>query len=352
VTDLLAATQPAYPSAAALRGRVGVVIPAWFAPETAPEAAAALLLTTLAGSDAVVAPHDVIVVADGSPVAAAAAAALRERLGHEWGYPFQLLELPENQGKGAALVAGMRALLRDGDGPAWIATRDADGDHFVDDLPHLFRVGEQVATECPGQPVCVLGRRASVHAPLGWVRGEYEWLLNEVIIDAISFARAGDGGVWDTRYLVARVPDLQSGYKLYQRQAAAHALAALQGAAAARPELDLWRTGMEIVPFVSLALARGIFAEVERKAYFDQPVTSYGRLDLPRFYGDKLAWALRRCGLPAYAAALLIDGALARRPLYLDPQGRADLLRLRALVLDHLGPGSGVPPEPRARKYL
>ena len=187
------------------------------------------------------------------------------------------------------------------------------------------------------------------------MRGEYELLLNEVLVEAVAFHLARQGTVWDTRYLVQRAPDLQSGYKLYSRTAAEGAVAALEREAASHPDLHLLRTGMEIVPFVDVALAGGVFAEVERKSYFDQPVTSYGNADLPRFYGLKLAWALRRCGVPTAAAALLLDGALARRPLYHDPQGRESLLRMRGLVLETLGgevPPDDAPPQPRARTFL
>ena len=348
--------QTLYPRHASMRGRVGVVIPVWLAPDTAPEQAERLLETTLADSPACLRPDDVVVVSDGSPVAAAAARAVRDRLGREWGSPFDLLELPENGGKGAALGAGIRRLLdtRERAPLDWIAARDADGDHFLDDLPHLFRAGEQLAEECPGQPACVIGRRASLHAPMGWVRGEYELFLNEVLVDAVAFALAREGRVWDTRYLVDRAPDLQSGYKLYSRAAAELSLRALEAEAAAHPELNVLRTGMEIVPFVSLALGGGIFAEVERKTFFDQPVTSYGSVDFSRFYGSKLAWALRRCGVPPAAAALMMDGVLARRPLYCDPQGRESLLRTRRLVLESLeaGTAEGPPAEPRMRRIL
>lgn len=356
MTDRSRPITPSYAGHGEMRGRVGVVIPAWYSAETAPEVAERLLLTTLADSPACVAPQDIVVVVDSSPVAAEAARTLQGRLAHEWGEPFELVELPENRGKGAALVTGIRRLL-DGDEDRslnWIATRDADGDHLIDDLPHLFRAGTQVEAE-GGPLVCVIGRRASLHAPMGWVRGEYELLLNEVLIDAVAFRRAQDGAAWDTRYLAGRVPDLQSGYKLFNRAAAARAADSLESEAATRPDLSLLRVGMEIVPFVSLALEGAAFAETERKTYFDQPVTSYGRVDLPHFYGSKLAWALERCGIPPAAAAIILDGALGRRPLFTDPDGRASLLAMRSLVLDTLCGATWppeVPPMPRLRMFL
>lgn len=330
-----------------------MVVPAWFSPSLPAADAESLLYTTLAGLSGCVEARDVVIVSDGSPVASAAANAVRGRL-PDRDAGFLLLELEENAGKGAALLAGIEELCQRPDRPLeWIATRDADGDHFLDDLPHLYRIGVQVAAEQPDRPVCVIGSRASVHAPLGWLRGEFELLLNEVLVEGLAFALAREGRVWDTRYLIRRAPDLQSGYKLYSRAAAGLAARALEDEAATYPDLRLLRTGMEIVPFVSLALEGGIVAEVERKTFFDQPVTSYGSVDLAEFYGAKLAWALQRSGVPPAEALVLIDGALARRPLLTDPTGREPALRMRRFVLEKLeGAGREALPPPMLRRYL
>lgn len=343
--------QPSYPGYDEMRGRVSVVVPAWFSPDTPVETAAGHLLATLIDSPCCVRPGDVRVVVDGSETARGALAAIRRDHPGAWG--FRTIDLPENRGKGGAVIAGIRTLLEENPELDWIATRDADADHAIEDLPHLFRVGEQLAEDT--RSVCVIGRRADLHAPLGWVRGEYELLLNEVLVEAVAFALAREGRVWDTRFLVNRAPDLQSGYKLFSRAAAAQAVAALEQADAAHPDLHLARTGMEVVPFVALALSGTAFAEVERKTFYDQPVTSYGRVDFTRFYGGKLAWALRTCGVPLSAAALLLDGAAAHRPLFTDPDGRAGLLALRRLVLEQLTAGTTpeeIHAEPRTRRFI
>lgn len=347
--------EPAYLPSSALRGRVGLVVPTWYGPQTPAEVAERLLLTTLNGCEACLHSSEIVVVCDGSPVAAQAARKVRELLGEE--RSFRLLELPENQGKGGALLAGFRELL---DNPTetrpveWVMVRDADGDHLIDDAPHLFRVGEQVAADHPDRPVCVIGSRASLHAPLGWVRAEFELLLNEVLVDAVSFALAHRDDAWDSRFLVSRAPDLQSGYKLYSRAAVRLAIQALENESTRYPDLGLMRTGMEVVPFVALALAGAIFAEVGRKTYFDQPITSYGNADFARFYGSKLAWALCRCDVPPRVATLLIDSALARSALYHDPEGREKLLRMRTQVLEWLNATGAdqAMPEPLARTFL
>ena len=328
-----------------MRGRVGVVIPCWYSAMTDPVLALRLLRTTLAGSDAWVEPHHILVVIDGSERAAEAAEALRSELS------FRVHHLSENQGKAAAVEAGLRTLLADPE-LDWFAVRDADGDHFLDDLPHLFRAGEQAAEACPGRPILVVGSRSDVHAALGWRRGEFEMLLNEVLVEALAMALAREGRAWDTRFLAGRYPDLQSGYKLYDRAAASLSVAALTEEPARDPSLDLRRVGMELIPFVTAALNKGVMAETLRKSFYDQPVTSYGTVDMAEFYGKKLLWALRRCVLGAEAAMTLLDGAMVRRPLFTDPDARDIALRLRRLVLEGLNASTELVGSEPARRLI
>jgi hypothetical protein len=342
---------PLYAPREAMRERVALVVPAWFAPDTPPSLAEQLLLTTLIGIRDCFAAEHVIVVADGSPVAARAAQGVAGQLAGEGAGAFQVLALEENRGKGGALVAGIRALLGPGDAlaspdAAWVMVRDADGDHMLDDAAHLYRAGEAVLRACPGVPACVIGARAAPHFPLGWIRGELELLLNEVLVEAVAWALARTGAAWDTRFLQGRWPDLQSGYKLYSREAALLLADALEEEERRHPWARLMRTGMEIVPFVTIALAGGVLAEVGRKSYQEQPVTSYGAVDLAAFYGDKLAWSLLRCGTPPRTAGVLLDGAIVSRPAYTDPGARAVLLELRRRVLGRLvgAPATALPP--------
>src|SRR5438128_121771 len=112
-----------------MRGRVGVVVPAWFPEDTPPRSAAELLLTTLEDSPSCLRPGDVCVVIDGSKVAREAVAMVRSEPMGDWG--FKLIDLPVNRGKGGAVAAGIRAMLDANPDLAWIATRDADADHAI-----------------------------------------------------------------------------------------------------------------------------------------------------------------------------------------------------------------------------
>jgi hypothetical protein len=361
----------AYSTRHEMRGRVGLVVPVWF-PEDLPDAVCETLLrTTLADCSSCLRPEHVALVVDGVPRLAALAERLSAELGGglgecvaptplrgvppPGGAAFQVLAPAVNQGKGGALVVGWEALLAD---PAleFIATRDADGDHFLDDLPHLFRLGEQMSCETGSDRVVVIGRRTAVHPPLGWLRGEYEQVVNAMLVEALQFSLARRGYVLPRQYWAADVPDLQSGYKLYSRAACAEAVRALRKADQEHPELQPLRRGMEILPFAAVCAAGGIAGEAPRATYYDQPVTSYGRVDRVRFFGDPLAWSLCELEVAPDAARGILDNALARSTLMTDPDGRRELLALRRHTLETLAAlrsvDAGELPDPHTRQFL
>jgi hypothetical protein len=345
----------AYPTHRDMKGRVGLVVPVWF-PTDAPDALCERLLrTTLADCPACLEPEHVVLVVDGVPRLTALAERLAEEGAAAWGAPFRVLAPAVNQGKGGALVAGWEALLADA-ALEFIAARDADGDHFVDDLPHLFRLGDQITRETGAAQVLVIGRRTDLHPPLGWLRGEMEQVVNAVLVEALQFSLARRGEVLARRYWAADVPDLQSGYKLFSRAACAEAVRALREAEQSHPDLQPFRRGMEILPFTAVLNAGGIAGEARRYTYYDQPVTSYGRVDRARFFGDPLAWSLQMLDVPPEAARHLVDNALARCPLMTDPTGRQELLALRRHTLETVarlcGEELGAIPEPCSRRFL
>lgn len=320
-----------YPRAGDCRGRVGMVIPAWYGSAPAEEALS-LLATTLAGCETLTLPEDLLVVVDGCPAAREAAGFLAPGV-------CAVEDLPENGGKGAAVAAGVARLLEARPHLEWIVIRDADGDHMADDLPHLFRAGIDLAEAQPNDaPLVVVGSRWSVEAPLGWRRAGYEALVNEIIIDALQIALARAGRTWDSRFLTSRIPDLQSGYKLYNRAACLLLTRALTEEREQHPDLDLGRVGMEVVPFCRIVLLGGGAAEVLRKTWRSQPRTSYGHLDLSLFFGSKLAWVLRACQVPPGALEALVDGPLIRSPLSADPVAAASLAEFRRFLFQtHAG---------------
>jgi hypothetical protein len=334
-------------------GQVGLVVPVYYREQVPDDVCENLLRTTLAGYAGCLQPQHIVLVVDG----AQRLTGLAERLSSELACgAFRVKTLRVNQGKGGALVVGWEELLAD-EALKFIAVRDADGDHFLDDLPHLFRLGEQIVEDTGSASVVIIGRRTAVHPSLGWRRGECELAVNAILVEALQFSLASRGRVLPRQYWAADVLDLQSGYKLYSRAACAVATSALRKAEQEGSKFQPLRYGMELIPFAAICAAGGIAGEAPRyKEYHTQPVTNYGDVDWGSLFGDPLAWTLHTLSIDPVAACQFFDNALARSLMMTDPAGRRDLLTLRGHTLEKLAALWGTPlgqlPEPQTRRFL
>lgn len=329
-----------------IRDSVGMLIPIWFREETGEQGCYELLGRALEDVELFVRPDNLLLVVDGCPVAEGPARRLHAEMAERLGEACRLRVLEENLGKGGAVVEGFRQLLGH-EGLRWFSIRDDDGDHSIYDLPHLFRLGEQMLSQERTDTIIVCGRRAGRDRPLGTWRAEYERLLAELVWEALKAALARDGKALNSQYLnaYARYPDLQSGYKLYSRAAAQLAADCLQREAAQYPDYELLGWGVEVVPAVEALLAGGLWGEMMRITYETQPQSTFDRTDLWGSYGREAAWALRRLELPPAQALQLMDNILPHCRLYQGGVGRDELLRLRAFVARELGldePGADI----------
>src|SRR5205814_350950 len=157
-----------------------------------------------------------IVVVDGSSRALEATENVRKKLGG-----FEILYKEKNEGKGGAVASGIERLLKNAS-VQFIVPRDHDNDHLANDAVNLVNLAAKMQRDTGHDRVISIGRRTSVHRHLGFVRGEYEWLMNEVVLEATKFAMARQGNVINTQYVAAyeHVPDMQTGFKCYGRGAA------------------------------------------------------------------------------------------------------------------------------------
>jgi glycosyltransferase involved in cell wall biosynthesis len=141
---------------------------------------------------------DVIVVDDGSPDGTAEEA-------REAGAT--VLRHATNQGKGVALVSGIRLAAERG--YAFLVTLDADGQHDPADIPALVAAHRRT-----GAPV-VVGNRMGDPRTMPFVRKATNYIMSWLL----------------SRKMGQRVPDTQTGYRLYRTDAI---LAATQRATAPR----------------------------------------------------------------------------------------------------------------------
>lgn len=333
---------PFYLTNADLRATLGMVVPLWFPPDFPAEEGEALLATSLADVETCVQwPHLVLVV-DASPPAQAAAERLQTRCQAQHGQAFAVVSLPENQGKGGAVAAGLHYLLENTSVEAAVV-RDADGDHFINDVPHLARLGRQIATEQGTDLIVVNGGRRELHRPLGFIRGQYELLVNDIVWHALAYACAQAGRVIPQQYLnYSPVPDFQSGFKLYTRTSAARLVEISRSLRPTAPAMLRW--GCEVFPVVELLLAGGVIGEINRIALHVQPLSTYNGSSRQRIYGSILKWTFRRLEVPAPAARQLFDNALSRLPMAAHAELHAELLELRHEVLLDLADREPPPP--------
>ncbi len=169
----------------------------------------------------------------------------------------------------------------------------------------------------------VVGRRADVHRNIGWVRGEFEGLLNHITLAALTHRLAAEGRVFDFRFLSAYPdpPDLMSGYKLCSagicRTMAERNWQELLPVSA----VDLYRYGMEQFPLVEGVLEGATVGEVLRLVGDDQKVSGHGRYTEPSVNAGIALWVLRRLDISPEAAVSIIENATARSRLHTDPVG-------------------------------
>jgi hypothetical protein len=147
------------------------------------------------------------------------------------------------------------------------------------------------------------------------------------------------GRALNSQYLNAygRVPDIQSGYKVYSRAAATLAAEGLWRANREYRDLQMLGWGVEIVPAVEIIMAGGIFGEMLRITYETQPISTFDQSQRREEYAREAIWVLKRLDVPPPAAAQLLDDIIPRTTLYQDAAGREELLAMRAHVLHGLG---------------
>ncbi len=305
-----------------VRASTAVVVPAYFSPDVRSEVVHSILEAVLEDSEVYCRPERLLVVVDRETITESAVRRLE--------VPFFRLE--ENRGKGGAIQAGLRHLVETSDAE-YIATRDCDGDHALEDLPRLVSMAREISRLAAQRRIMVMGARPSLAKPMGWLREEWEQLTNRVLLDLLDFLLAREGRVIDRRFWGGIEPDIQSGYRVYSREAAR---AAVESLAAMPEDPAVWTFACEFLPFADLALGGATFGQVQRMTLVEQPVTSYGRVDLARAYGSLLAFVAARNGVPPATLLRLFDNHVPGTALYFS-DGRSQVERARSI----LDPGAG-----------
>ena len=334
---------PYYDTAKDIRGRLVTIVPVWYPEDLAGTSAAELLAETLGDIERVSRPEHVCLVVDGQPRWAPVAEAEAEQVAENGGKP-HVLVLPENEGKGAAVRAGMERMLDATDCPYFVV-RDADGDHFTNDVPSLFRLARQIEGDADAGGVLVVGARADRRRPMGLVRGELERWVVSFIWDALRYGLAARGRAVNETFLgpYDPTPDLLSGFKLYTREAARLSAEGMTRAMADHPELRVGRYAGEVVPVVETLLAGGVVGQMVRGTLEGQPVSGFASLKRLDVYPSRILWTAKRLELPPEVALQLFDNAVARTPLSSEAVFDAEFTEMRRFLTRQLDAPEGRP---------
>ena len=332
-----------------LAGLTGMVVPAYFSAKPSDDLVRHLLWMTLGDCHHYLPLDNVWVVVDGDARTARLLGEVKDHLLATQGASFNLLPLPQNRGKLAAMRAGMSALLEANPRVEYVVVRDSDGDHVISALPALVRAGVYLADVY--QSTRVIGSRRSRHRPMGWIRGELEGLLDRITMECLAYHLARENRALDLRHCSGEsIPDLSNGYKVYGRQVALDLFVESEPQMACLSSDEYWHYGPETVTVVEATLKGAVMAESQRPTWDGQPATSFGEFQALSLYGGLLAWVGMRLQIPLGVMAQFYDNHVPAMPLRTTAQGRELLVSLRAHVLERMAASRGraeAIPEPK-----
>jgi hypothetical protein len=338
---------PAFNTTRALavtRERTGVVIPVYL-PETIDSHQGEALLRETAASfcGQVADPSAICLSVDGELYGGEVAQRLARELGTS------VYVAPDNRGKLSAAIYGVSTVLQGAD-LDYVAIVDQDGDHFAYELPNLVRAALHITSHNHRERVIVLGRRISRHRPMGLLRGELEEYADRILLDALAYRAANTGLPLRLEYATTldEFPDFHSGYKLLSRQTAQDVFLRepqLAGVA----EDGYYRHAVEAVMVVEALEHGATLGVVNRSTLNEQPISTFGLLNLSQLVADKVIWPCKRLEVPApFVRQWMANHAPRLLLSTLAPAGKEELARIQGLVLAAFGqePRSGPPLQP------
>ena len=317
----------------ALKDDTGVVVPVYFPPGCEATMARALLHDTTASlADEVGDPRRICLSVDGDGPGVAAAREIADTCGAV------TIHSDENRGKLAAVRNGMIHLLED-ERLAYLAIVDQDGDHFANELLNLARTARHVEADASTNRVMVLGRRISLHRPMGYARGELEELADRMLLDGLQYHAAVTGNPLPLQFTLVldEFPDFHSGFKLFTRPIAEDVFRAEPDLLGLK-EKACYRHAVEAVIAVEALLAGAVLASVNRSTLNEQPMSTFALLERRQMVADKIVWPCKRLNVPANFVEQWLANHLPRLQLgTLVPEGKDELTAIRSLVREAFG---------------
>jgi hypothetical protein len=257
-----------------------------------------------------------------------------ERIAGELHVSYQIS--PVNCGKLQGATNGVRCLLEQ-HVLKYIAVIDQDGDHFANELLNFLRTAQYIIEQRKTDRLLLIGQRKSRHHSMGFLRGEFEELCDRILLDALLYNAAMKQDPLPLEYVFALddFPDFHSGYKLFSRTTAEMVFLAPP------QQMDVsdacyYRHACEAVMVVE-ALEHGAYLGlVNRSAFNEQPISTFGLLDQIDVAADMIIWPCKRLAIPLPFVRQWLSNHISRLLLYTSPDGQKALEQLYALVMASL----------------
>jgi hypothetical protein len=317
----------------AIRRNTGVVIPVYLPANIDTRRGQTLLRETARSYCALLGdPAAICLSVDGEPFGAPFAGALARELGT------QLHVTSQNRGKLAAAQNGVQALLHNR-ALEYVAIVDQDGDHFAHELHNLVQAALHIRAHTGDDRVMVLGRRISRHRPMGFLRGELEEFADRVLLDALAYRAALTQRPLRLEYATTldEFPDFHSGYKLFSRRTAESVFLGEPRLAGVSPDA-YYRHACEAVMSVEALESGAYLGIVNRSTINEQPISTFGLLNLSQLVADKIVWPCKRLDIPAPFVRQWMANHAPRLLLNtLAPAGQDELARIQEIVLSAFG---------------
>ena len=310
----------------------GIVIPVYFPKSVDAAQGKALLQDTVRGfCRQVTEPENICLSVDGEGSGVDIADAVAQEFQISWCFT------PVNRGKLQGAANGVRFLLARSP-LRYIAVIDQDGDHFANELLNFLRAAEHIRVHADTTKVLVLGRRISLHRPMGFLRGEIEELADRVLLDALHYRAAIKQRPLRLECAVSfdEYPDTHSGYKLFSA-ATAEAVFLSPPQTMGLSDDCYYRHACEAVMLVEALERGGYLGVVNRSTFNEQPITTFGLLNRVQLAADTIIWPCKRLEIPLPFVEQWLANHLSRLSLNtLVPEGKEELEQIRQRVLSTL----------------
>ena len=329
-----------------MRKETGIVIPVYLPDDIDTATAVSLLTKNLELCiQQVDDPSWICLSVDGEPFGSDVSSSLSQQCG------VSVCISPKNRGKLQAAACGVRWLLEN-KRPTYIALIDQDGDHFANELLNFVRTAHTIAEENEQDRLLLIGRRMSRHRPMGFVRGELEELADRVLLDALTYRAAVMNRPLQLEYVTTldEFPDFHSGYKLFS-QASARAVFLGEPQLAGVSEDAYFRHACEAVMAVEALEHGGLVGSVHRTTVNEQPISTFGLLDVVQLSADLIIWPSKRLAIPSHFVRQWVINHAPRLLADTTPHGKKALHGVIELVVKAFPAEEGLS-EPWSRHKL